>query len=87
MDKDIEKVLDILTDFTSYVASCHKRGYEPNLNPWADLLTTKEAEKAKREEMAREMIGEEAMFNIWRKGVRNYKQELIKIALKYGVEV
>ena len=43
-------IKNILANFAVHVVKCHKKGVEPNLNPWADLFTTtveleKEAEK------------------------------------------
>lgn len=38
-------VEDILTNFAVYVNKYHKKNTEPNINPWADLLVTKEERK------------------------------------------
>lgn len=40
-NKEELTVKNILTDFAVHVSNCHKRGVEPNVNPWADLLATK----------------------------------------------
>ena len=42
IDKQELSAKDILTNFVAHIAKCHKKGVEPNINPWADLLVTKE---------------------------------------------
>jgi len=34
-------IKNILANFAVHVVKCHKKGVEPNLNPWADLFTNK----------------------------------------------
>lgn len=101
MDKDIEKVLQEFEEKFCFEELGKKKLYT-NKDQTDDIKSflrqALEAEKAKREEMAREMIGEKIKFpyfletyndkdEAFDKGKDTKRQELIKIAKKYGVEV
>ena len=97
MDKDIEKVLEEFDrEFYKELMNYGYKAYHELVKTF--LLQALETEKAKREAMVREMIGEEverptgdperfAYDKEWYTGHNDKRQELIKIAKKYGVEV